>query len=355
MPDPRELNLPWVESPFFDFELDRRPDLTEDEREMSRRFHRDGFLRIPHAVPDNLCDEVRAAVEPLFDDPAAVANRRVQDVWRDGHEVVRRLATDVSIQAVLEKLYGRRPIPFQTLDFKWGTQQRGHSDSVHFSCMPARYMCGVWVALEDVGPDNGPLFYFPGSHRLPELNGFDLGSMAGPGFYDRYEEVQDLLMGELGIEPLEFHAAKGDALVWSSNLVHGGRPVNAEGSTRWSQVTHYFFADCVYFQPHSSEFPTGEWRLLDVTDLNTLAPVQPNYNGHPVWIEPTVEGRSRISFRPPEAPPTPAAEPAPAAKAAAGGRNPILQATIDELSRSDAGRRVLSVARSARSRLGPTP
>ena len=26
-------------------------------------------------------------------------------------------------------------------------------------------MCGVWVALEEVTPDNGPLCYYPGSHR----------------------------------------------------------------------------------------------------------------------------------------------------------------------------------------------
>ena len=33
--------------------------------------------------------------------------------------------------------------------------------------MPEGFMCGVWVALEDMDMDNGPLVYYPGSHQLP--------------------------------------------------------------------------------------------------------------------------------------------------------------------------------------------
>ena len=33
-------------------------------------------------------------------------------------------------------------------------------------------MCGVWVALEDITEDNGPLHYYPGSHRLPDYDAF---------------------------------------------------------------------------------------------------------------------------------------------------------------------------------------
>ena len=296
--DPRRtLSVPWVESPLFQRELrERAPRLTAEQRRAAEQFHAQGFLAVPGVVPGDLCDRVRRQVEPMFEDEEVQTRRRVQDAWRHGADAVRELATFAPIQDLLRVLYERRPIPFQTLDFKWGTEQRGHSDSIHFSCIPSRYMCGVWVALEDVDATNGPLFYYPGSHRQPEVTGYDLGYTADEYFYPGYEEFQHELMAELGIEPFEFHASKGDALIWSSNVVHGGGPITRPGSTRWSQVSHYFFEGCIYYSPHASEIPTGELWLLGVTDLNTMQPVPPTYNGQPVFVRTQPSGRSRLSF-----------------------------------------------------------
>jgi ectoine hydroxylase-related dioxygenase (phytanoyl-CoA dioxygenase family) len=36
-------------------------------------------------------------------------------------------------------------------------------------------MVGVWVALEDIDSSNGPLIYYPGSHRLPIFTNEHLG------------------------------------------------------------------------------------------------------------------------------------------------------------------------------------
>jgi hypothetical protein len=36
-------------------------------------------------------------------------------------------------------------------------------------------MCGVWIALEYISGDQGPLFYYPGSQNLPELDSSTLG------------------------------------------------------------------------------------------------------------------------------------------------------------------------------------
>ena len=45
---------------------------------------------------------------------------------------------------------------------------------------------------------------------------------------------------------------KGQCLVWSANLLHGGSPHRDKGRTRHSQVTHYYFDDCQYYSPLSS-------------------------------------------------------------------------------------------------------
>jgi hypothetical protein len=289
------VNLPWVESPFFEQELvRRRSELTDEEQNQARHLHEQGYLVLEQAVPHDLCDRIPQQVDPLFTEGYTTTERRVPDAWLQGADAVRELAALPSIQRTLQRLYGRRPIPFQTLTFKWGTQQPDHTDQIHFSCIPARFMCGVWVACEDTDEDNGPLFYYPGSQRLPELNGYDIGGTVDEQFYPRYEKVLHRLMTELGYKAVEFHARKGDALVWASNLVHGGRPVRREGSTRWSQVTHYMFENCIYYQPHASEIPTGEFRMLDIVDLNTLQPVPSNYNGRPISVLPAGNSRARL-------------------------------------------------------------
>ena len=42
-------------------------------------------------------------------------------------------------------------------------------------------MCGVWVALEDMDMDNGPLVYYPGSHKLPWPTWDEIDELTGRG------------------------------------------------------------------------------------------------------------------------------------------------------------------------------
>ena len=52
---------------------------------------------------------------------------------------------------------------------------------MHFNTEPPGLMCGVWVALEDIDMDCGPLVYYPGSHRLPPVTPEDVGIEIAPG------------------------------------------------------------------------------------------------------------------------------------------------------------------------------
>lgn len=332
------LLTPWVESPFFQREVAaRRARLSPAHQELATKFHRDGYAVAEGLIPADLCDRIR---EETGD--ALAGAGRIPDAWRDGATSTRELATLPAVQYLLEVLYERRPIPFQTLNFRVGTQQMPHSDSVHFTSFPARFMCGVWVALEDIDEESGPLFYFPGSQELPEITLYDLSLPAEGEWFDRYgayERFQQELMASRGWKPVPFLAKKGDALIWSSNVIHGGSPIDRSGSTRWSQVTHYLFDDCIYYQPHSSIVPLGELKLLDVIDLNTLEPVPHRFNGQPVVVTPLPNGRSRISIEPTPAPPPEASWSA------------VLDATKRALDDSGWGRQVLRGARSARRRI----
>ena len=99
---------------------------------------------------------------------------RLQDGWKFDEDVL-SLATNATVLEILSTLYGRKAWPFQTLNFPLGTQQHYHSDAVHFSSVPERFMCGVWVALEDIGEEQGPLEYYPGSHAWPIYSNEHIG------------------------------------------------------------------------------------------------------------------------------------------------------------------------------------
>jgi hypothetical protein len=194
-------------------------------------------------------------------------------------------------------LYDRVPIPFQTLNFKFGTQQRAHSDSIHFSSLPARYMCGVWVALEETTANNGPLFYYPRSHRQEEFNYFDIGIEAEKNYaeYYKYEEFMEEFMEAKGYQRNEIHLQKGDVLIWSSNLVHGGMPIKGDNLTRWSQVNHYYFEGCTYYSPRSSDMFSNDLNLRQVVNIATGSTVQHSDNGKPIATINTGNSRYAIS------------------------------------------------------------
>ncbi|MBI5089195.1 MAG: phytanoyl-CoA dioxygenase family protein [Actinobacteria bacterium] len=287
---------PWVESPWLEDDIGRR-ELPPHIVELARLYHRDGYAVVSGLVDHDLIARILDdAVEPLR------GAGRVQDLWRTSASV-RELAVLPSVLDLLRTLYGREPVPFQTLSFEYGTQQRAHSDTVHFSSLPRGFMCGVWVALEDVDGGNGPLFYYPGSQRLPDPYFQRFGLEAGLASYGNYEDAQEALMTAHGLERVEFHAQAGDVLIWSSNLVHGGMPIAEAGRTRWSQVTHYFFEGCVYVTPLYSDPELGEWYVRhDLVDITTGRPAPQSYNGQAIHFEDLGNMRSRIHRGPMSAP-----------------------------------------------------
>jgi len=151
-----------------------RADLAGADRALIEEFAERGFVVIDLDLGDETVAEIIRRMEPLF--PSG-ADRRVLNAWRKV-EAVRGLALHAKATATLELLYGRRPFAFQTLNFPVGTEQSTHSDTIHFDSTPHDFMAGVWVALEDVDAGNGPLHYYPGSHRLPRVT---LETMGLPG------------------------------------------------------------------------------------------------------------------------------------------------------------------------------
>jgi hypothetical protein len=224
-----------------------------------------------------LCDRAAAEAERLLR-----GGRRVQDAWRKS-PAVRALALHPKIHAALAGAYGRQPFAFQTLNFQHGSEQALHSDVIHFSSQPERFMCGVWIALEDVTPGAGPLVYYPESHRLPTLTMREAGVNSPtpePADYDRHFVPRFAeAVARSGLKPKKLLIRKGQAFVWAANLAHGGAPIATAGATRKSLVVHCYFEDCVYFTPMVSDVESGRLALRLPPDIATGRWRWPTRNG----------------------------------------------------------------------------
>ena len=294
--------VPLVESPLFAQSVDEMG-LTPQEREIAIQLNDRGYavFDFPDDEIDARIERVKASLGPRFgidfSAPDSVKNAgvlRIQDAWKFDEDV-RAIAANPVVLALLSKLYGRRSVPFQTLNFPVGTQQHIHSDSVHFSSIPERFMCGVWLAMEDISENAGPLLYYPGSHKWPILTnemlarrGSDKRSASAQ---TPYEATWRAMVDTSGLQAETFRARKGQALIWAANLLHGGSRQEDSTRTRWSQVTHYYFADCIYYTPAFSDPSLGRLDLRSITNLES-GQIEPNiYLDREIRTPPAKAGR----------------------------------------------------------------
>ncbi len=298
------MNLPWVESPFFE-EILKSKDLSVEQKKLATEYHENGFIVLQGLFADPLIQEVKSEMEnkgynPDFKMRTDRDSVRIQDLWLYS-DSVKSMACNKQVLETLKMLYDKEPIPFQTLNFKRGSQQRAHSDTIHFSSIPAKYMCGVWVALEDINEENGAVYYYPKSQNLPEYNFAHFKKEPNDTSYKNYPEYEDFIEKILdanGFERKPFYAKKGDVLIWSSNIIHGGSPLLNPNSTRYSQVTHYYFEDCIYFTPMLSNMVTNELYLRKgIKNIKTGKKEKQSFNGTPIKYVRTGKDKFVLSNR----------------------------------------------------------
>lgn len=290
--------VPLVESPVFGAELERM-ELAPKEREIALALNRHGFAVFDFPDPDidARISRIRKELAPQFgiDDSDPECSKlggvgRIQDAWASNKDV-QAIAANATVLDLLSRLYGRRAFPFQTLNFPVGTQQHLHTDAVHFSSIPPKFMCGVWLAMEDIHQDAGPLCYVPGSHKWPMIDNCMIArkgaGVAVDSAQSPFHDAWHALIAEHQAETQHFLARKGQALIWSANLLHGGSVQNDPKLTRWSQVTHYYFDDCVYYTPALSDEYLGRLALRRLVSIVDGAPKPNLYLGDEIRSPPS--------------------------------------------------------------------
>ncbi len=159
--------------------------------------------------------------------------------------LLRKIASEAPLLELLSSLLSEKAILFQSINFLEGSEQETHSDSIHMTTFPLGGLLGLWVALEDIEMDNGPLHYYPGSHKLPYYLNKDYENegnffLIGNKDYCEYEEMIKGKLEEHALEKKVFSAKAGDLLIWHANLFHGGEKHINKQKTRKSVVFHYY-------------------------------------------------------------------------------------------------------------------
>jgi ectoine hydroxylase-related dioxygenase (phytanoyl-CoA dioxygenase family) len=193
-------------------------------------------------------DTLNAEVDQLLQSGQTGYNytgRKIFNLWEKSPLARDHFFKEPGLLRLLSLLLGKSVIPFQSLNFTLGSEQRAHSDSIHMTTEPPGYLIATWIALEDCTADNGPLFYYPGSHRMDYITTehYDSGNTAltiGSDSNKRYEDKIAEVIENKRLEPQLFLAKRGDVLIWHANLLHGGSPIRKPGATRKSMVCHYF-------------------------------------------------------------------------------------------------------------------
>lgn len=272
--DFRESSLPWIDradSDISSFLGNYRGDRTAnyDLVEKLNHWRINGYVILEQAIPTQLVDEFLADLDRIIDNKDNIdlsvdtwrpeyLNARIQkikdlapEILRGSmlkflmtHEVsepARKMMNHAEIMIFLNAVFDDQAVAKQSLTFRYGSQQRMHSDYAYVVPSIPSHLAASWIALEDIQPGSGPLIYYEGSHKIPV---FDFG---GQTFLnDSAEKTDDEFLDYLeaqctkrGLSKKTLLIKKGDVLIWHAALVHGGEPIIVPDLTRQSHVTHY--------------------------------------------------------------------------------------------------------------------
>lgn len=273
-------SAPWLDAPDAVQKLLANEQLTQfpqNLQEKLKAWPENGFLSIDRFFSEEEVDKVNTEIDKLLESHKVdfnYTNRKIMFAFRHS-EALKSILYTPALTNILEFILGRQVIPFQTINFIKGSEQLAHSDSIHMTTHPLGNLIAVWIALEDTHENNGPLFYHPGSHKLPYIlnDDFEGGSTKyriGDFVYKKYEEKIQQVIKDQQLPKKTFYAKKGDVFIWHANLLHGGSPVINPDNTRKSMVIHYYAKDVICYHEITqrpaliSNYPTSEVQIIEV-------------------------------------------------------------------------------------------
>lgn len=229
------------------------PNQAEKYKSKNKDWERDGYIRLDGYFDTAFVEKINSDISNALSEGKIDFNYTGKKILfaYEKVAVLKEIINHGEIRTILQELCGNDVIPFQSINFQYGSEQAAHSDSVHMATYPTGGLIAIWVALDDIEPENGPLFYYPGSHKLPYASNADMGNATGwmlsPNPNKNYEEYQESIIAKNNLKPEILSAKKGDVFIWHANLLHGGMPHTNKDKTRRSMVVHYFMKDRICY------------------------------------------------------------------------------------------------------------
>ncbi len=235
--------------------------ITAADVELLRRWRADGYVILPGAVAPEIADRINAEVETIWstldprfrverggtetalDPKARGAAAKLLDLYVYSQSA-REAAFAPQLLRFLDIVFERPPLLFQSLSFEKGSEQPIHQDAAYVVTRSPMAFAAAWIALEDIQAGSGELSYYKGSHRLPE-HLFPGGTRNwhrkrhGEAVNNEYLDSLHMRSKAMGLPLERFRPKKGDVLIWSADLAHGGSPIEDRTLTRRSLVCHY--------------------------------------------------------------------------------------------------------------------
>ena len=252
-----KTEIPWIDRPDGKRLVQQHPDFQSFDKVIQDKilgFIDNGFMILEGFYNENRTNDLNQSIEKVLASQQAGFNFTGKKVM-DAHKVSEEadgMFREPKVLKLLSFLLGRKALPFQSINFIEGSEQRAHSDSIHMMTEPKGYLVATWTALQDCEEGSGLLFYYPTSHRLPIVTceDYDAGHstlLLGKNSYPNYEDKIEEIVEAHGFKKQYFKARRGDVLFWHANLIHGGSPITKKGLTRNSMVCHYYAEDVICY------------------------------------------------------------------------------------------------------------
>ncbi len=229
-----------------------------DYKLFEKEFNENGFFVWPQLFPEQKIDAHLAELEVhekligngSFEEFHAFSQEKktriaaAQQEFYSGNTATQELSFNERLMLYFQWKFAELPILRIQTGGLYSRGTRSHHDALYIRCNPKDTEIRVWVALEDVHPDSGPVYFVPRSHSLisktleeevlnecpqfREVLAQQRGSTTEGQFARAFAPIagyaqrkMELAIAKTGLPKMIPALRKGDAVLFSLDLVHG--------------------------------------------------------------------------------------------------------------------------------------